>query len=794
MEFAKVGGYDNMSKDPYGIVDTFIEEYAGKNRPAEYLPQKAIDFANACDISVPLVARSNEQFIADRNDTNKQMVRLLADDLVKSSGLSPPEAVGKAQYMLFQSPQSYTLQKTYREKLANGKTTVFSTTNITPEQDAEYMRAVENGDTETARRMVEEAAVSSGAYTDDNGDVLFGYHAMDNDFTVFDRSKLGGVTDSNADSGLTAVTSHIGFWFNTNDLRGAMFSDKSIGSYFMFENPMSVYDLESLKYDILERTGTDADDLEDAFFEGDKDYLDRVGKEYSDALKEEGYDGIIVENDNEFGGKSIVVFDSSYAKSADTVTRDDSGNVIPLSERFNTDKDDIRYSTTGLLDANGNKVFTEEKLKSNAMSVLSMESVANLTGNEFSKETSNGLSLRDRVISHFGEGAKYLNKELGTVYVSKNSIRDDLNHGVTELKISSFAAVPQVIENGFVIDEDAKGKHQADRYVIAAPITISDEPYFMGVMVVRDVYDDNRLYIHEIITKKALDEKSISENTKLSHRNTTVSMGNDSQNRKSRSLYISDIIINALNVKAFDRGNDSVYKQSNTKIAPKPITAEEIMSIEPDDTYNYATGDLKKNPIPEVQKENPQPITADDVMNADSDVEYDYANGEEKKQTTPATKERPKPQEITAEEIMGIEPDAAYDGIEEYQRDPNAPLSDDGLGMIRKTIDATGMTGSDLYNAMVTEASEPDGQQASRLARSEGKVLQKEGERQKALSGSSATARKRKKGSSRGSFPFVVFGESLICPRRRCRRRCGRTRPRNRSPYRSRGTRHRTDR
>ncbi|MDO4494106.1 MAG: hypothetical protein Q4C53_09505 [Clostridia bacterium] len=70
--------------------------------------------------------------------------------------------------------------------------------------------------------------------------------------------------------------------------------------------------------------------------------------------------------------------------------------------------------------------------------------------------------------------------------------------------------------------------------------------------------------------------------------------------------------------------------------------------------------------------------------------------------------ERPKPQPITAEEIMGIEPDVAYDGTEEYQRDPNAPLSDDGLGMIRKTIDATGMTGSDLYNAMVTEASEPD--------------------------------------------------------------------------------------
>ena len=40
----------------------------------------------------------------------------------------------------------------------------------------------------------------------------------------------------------------------------------------------------------------------------------------------------------------FVVFDSNQIKSADPVTYDDAGNVIPLSERFKETEDDIRFS------------------------------------------------------------------------------------------------------------------------------------------------------------------------------------------------------------------------------------------------------------------------------------------------------------------------------------------------------------------------------------------------------------------------------------------------------------------
>ena len=74
--------------------------------------------------------------------------------------------------------------------------------------------------------------------------------------------------------------------------------------------------------------------------------------------KKQGYKGLIIKNVYDNGGKATgpgyakydvpsnlyILFDSNQVKSADPVTYDDAGNVIPLSERFNTKKDDIRYS------------------------------------------------------------------------------------------------------------------------------------------------------------------------------------------------------------------------------------------------------------------------------------------------------------------------------------------------------------------------------------------------------------------------------------------------------------------
>jgi hypothetical protein len=77
-------------------------------------------------------------------------------------------------------------------------------------------------------------------------------------------------------------------------------------------------------------------------------------REVSKYAKENGYNGVVIRNLMDAGGKTnyfeasdiYILFDNTQVKSADTVTYDDSGNVIPLSERFNAENKDIRYSLT----------------------------------------------------------------------------------------------------------------------------------------------------------------------------------------------------------------------------------------------------------------------------------------------------------------------------------------------------------------------------------------------------------------------------------------------------------------
>ena len=71
------------------------------------------------------------------------------------------------------------------------------------------------------------------------------------------------------------------------------------------------------------------------------------------AIEDIGFDGIIDKTVSEkfpnmqgmySDTTHYIVFDSSQIKSADPITYDDSGNIIPLSKRFNENEKDIRYS------------------------------------------------------------------------------------------------------------------------------------------------------------------------------------------------------------------------------------------------------------------------------------------------------------------------------------------------------------------------------------------------------------------------------------------------------------------
>ena len=81
---------------------------------------------------------------------------------------------------------------------------------------------------------------------------------------------------------------------------------------------------------------------------------------------ENGYTSVIMHNIYDYGNKAdnYVFFSSNQLKSADPVTYDDNGNVIPLTERFNKENEDIRYSYRDL--ANSESEILINALKNDA--------------------------------------------------------------------------------------------------------------------------------------------------------------------------------------------------------------------------------------------------------------------------------------------------------------------------------------------------------------------------------------------------------------------------------------------
>lgn len=197
---------------------------------------------------------------------------------------------------------------------------------ITPAEDTAYMDAVRRGDMETAERMVREAAareMPNAKVVGDDREPLKVYHATDNDFTVFDKRRLGEFTDKNAVDDAAKQLARLGFWFNEKDLHKQIWAKKAVGAYLNITNP----------YD------TSLDELW-------RELREQKAESFVSDLKAWGYDGIVLD-DSEFGGKSFVAFEPNQIKSADPVTYDDAGNVISLSQRFNDRNADLRFARAG---------------------------------------------------------------------------------------------------------------------------------------------------------------------------------------------------------------------------------------------------------------------------------------------------------------------------------------------------------------------------------------------------------------------------------------------------------------
>ena len=147
--------------------------------------------------------------------------------------------------------------------------------------------------------------------------------------------------------------------------------------------------------------------------------LDFNGMRTTDAItewaKENGYSSVVFKNIYDYGDKSDVkvFYNSNQLKSADVVTYDDAGNIIPLSERFNPEKEDIRYSL---------REATSEKL---TPAMIRHHMIENVTRHH-EQEVNRINRFHDREERQAKALAKKARKEAGLVYPKNGSYTDRL--------------------------------------------------------------------------------------------------------------------------------------------------------------------------------------------------------------------------------------------------------------------------------------------------------------------------------------------------------------------------------
>lgn len=194
--------------------------------------------------------------------------------------------------------------------------------------------------------------------------------------------------------------------------------------------------------------------------------------------------------------------------------------------------------------------FTEKDIERNSVTLQSMSPVEHLTGDELGARN---LPLKTRVTDYFNSlGNNVYTEQFGDVALKNSSVHSEFRHGNTLNKVATYAAIPAVMKNGYVIYAKPKNDMGLERIVVAAPVTVGEsaEKMYVAVMLQRDT-QNQRLYLHDVVTET---EKELSASSN-EHLNTT------GPKATSKELYATNILLDALRVKGDVRASD---ENSNT--------------------------------------------------------------------------------------------------------------------------------------------------------------------------------------------------------------------------------------
>ena len=275
-------------------------------------------------------------------------------------------------------------------------------------------------------------------------------------------------------------------------------------------------------------------------------------------LKAMGYDGVDASYGKENKTGQYVIFDPEQVKSADLVTYDDEGNIIPLSERFRTDgtdaeawkNEDIRYSVREIIGNGGKNYGVGVKLDSTLLANLSPEEriqmvkeyVKELGGKEFSAFDNDGNAVSVRIAE---SNRRFMNKNGKRVRVNNdlvgkyigNEVKQEAISLVDELIVTSKndSVKPAKYSHGW-LDNNGKNAWQywttfiqdKENTVWKATLNIANTAYGEKVL-----YDINPIEMVE----QSVKSDTVSTNDSIAQKSNTVNTIISEKSKNSTEKY-----------------------------------------------------------------------------------------------------------------------------------------------------------------------------------------------------------------------------------------------------------------
>lgn len=142
-----------------------------------------------------------------------------------------------------------------------------------------------------------------------------------------------------------------------------------------------------------------------------------------------------------------------------------------------------------------------DNLRENRDAIAEGGILARMDGSEFAP---GGKHIVDQVSEFFASlGNKVTRLGFGDIALTRRSAKSSVAHGMGRNKAIAFAAVPSVIENGIVIDEQTNWKGRGtDSVTFGGRVQIGDKIYDMGVIVHKygkESPNYGKYYLHEVL-------------------------------------------------------------------------------------------------------------------------------------------------------------------------------------------------------------------------------------------------------------------------------------------------------